>query len=54
MEEAAALVKGYLDGLPTGSPVRGQMPTLSDLAASGRHDVRYALQVTQRSPLITV
>ena len=53
MEKAAALVKGYLDGLPKGSPAQGQMPTLSDLAASGNHDVRYALQVRKLGLLIT-
>lgn len=53
IEKAAALVKGYLDGLPKSSPARGQMPTLSDLAASGYHDVRYALQVRKLGLLIT-
>ena len=27
IHEAAALVKGYLDGLPESSPARGQMPS---------------------------
>ena len=53
IEEAAALVKGYLDGLPKGSPAQGQMPKLSGLAASGHHAIRYALQVSRSSLLIT-
>jgi hypothetical protein len=46
-------VKGYLAGLPKGLPVQGQMPKRSDLATSGHHNVRYALQVRESSLLIT-
>ena len=53
IEEAAALVKGYLDGLSKGSSAQGQMPKPSDLATSGHHDIRYALQVIRISLLIT-
>ena len=53
IDEAAALVKGYLDSLPKGSPAQGQMPKLSDLAASGHHDVHDALKVRESSLLIT-
>ena len=45
LDEAAQLVKAYLEGLPRGSPARGRMPSHREVMECGRHDVRYAMQV---------
>lgn len=44
IEDAVALVRDYLAGLPKGSLARGRMPTHGALREAGRHDIRYALQ----------
>ena len=45
LEEAAELVRAYLEALPKGSPARKRMPRHTELMECGRHDVRYAMQV---------
>ena len=43
LENAAHLVRQYIEALPNNA--RGRMPTQTEVRASGRHDIRYALQV---------
>ena len=37
------MVRQYIEALPNNA--RGRMPTQTEVRASGRHDIRYALQV---------
>ena len=54
LEEAAELVREYLQMLPRGSPARKRMPSNTELMKCGRHDVRYAMQVRSTDNVLSL